>query len=38
MSAEATRRLRAWTAAHEPELVEWLGRVVDMGCSEQALS
>ena len=30
---EATRRLRAWTAAHEREMVEWLGRVVDMDTS-----
>jgi len=31
--AEATRQLRAWTAAHEPEMVEWLGRLVDMDTS-----
>jgi glutamate carboxypeptidase len=33
MSAAATRRLRAWMADHEAEMIAFLGRIVDMDTS-----
>jgi glutamate carboxypeptidase len=33
MSAAATRQLRAWMADHEPEMIAFLGRIVDMDTS-----